>query len=119
MQPQGRIRWQKTRQRALRAAWLPLATPILSRIHDESVKLIVETRVAWKLALEEFPRALVVEFSRTIGVPVEDSVRVRIHDKHRMVSRVEKNGIGRLPPDAVNAQQLLAQIGTSACETSL
>ena len=28
-----------------------------------------------------------------------------------MVSRVEKNGIGRLPPDAVNAQQLLAQIG--------
>ena len=41
---------------------------------------------------------------------VEDAPGISVHDKYRMIPRIEKNRVCRLGPDAIQPEQFLAQL---------
>src|SRR6185437_7398272 len=83
------------------------------------MKLIEAASVAWKLALEHPANVFVFRFVIYPAVPKQKALRVRVHREHRVLARVEQNGIGRFRTNAENFEQLFAQNNRGSFEHAL
>jgi hypothetical protein len=75
----------------------------------ERVELIEELMVGGQGRFEEIADFVVGEFGMSMAVAFEDAARVGIDDENRMLTGVEKNGIGGFRADAAQGEQLLAK----------
>ena len=69
--------------------------------------LVKERGVRLKGLVEESTHMRVGRLVADQAVSPQDALGVSVHDKRRSMAGVEENGVGRLRPDAVDAQQTL------------
>ena len=101
--------WRATLQIKLEGASFAAGTApaeFLSDADQEAMVLVEERRVTRQVGHEESLKLLVARLGGDKPMAGEDSARVRVHDKDRVVARIEQDGVRRLGADTGDPQQL-------------
>src|ERR1700733_790286 len=96
-------------ERALVAQGIVRAAVILSGVDDQGVKFVEAFYVTRKLALEHPADIVIFCLFSSPTVAQEHALGVGIDDERRVITCIQKNGIGRLRTDAEDAKQLFPQ----------
>ena len=92
------------------AAGIFRAAPVLTGHDDEAVKFVVKVYVRRKSVFEKHADFFVAGFFRGEAVAGEDALGVSVHDESEVLTRIEKNGVGRFRADAVDFEEFFSQL---------
>src|SRR5258708_19893912 len=96
-------------QRGLAAARMACAAILLAGANDQSVEFIIQWRVAGNGTFKELADFFVALCRGSHSMALEQSARVSVHHKHRVLTSVEQDGVRGLRTNPVPRKKFFTQ----------